>query len=457
MACVEQLAQFVVQSSDRDLSDAAREQLRIRVLDTLGCAIAGMEGEPVRVVRAQTGEFESAGRCTLIGGGTASPDRAAFVNGALACYLDFHDGYVAKDETCHPSGSLAPILAAGEYAGASGRDALAALAVAYQVQCRLSDVAPVRAAGFDHVTLGAYAVAAGVSKVMGLDAARTAHAIAISGTALNALRVTRTGRLSQWNCLAYPHMAACSTRIALLAMAGVTGPLEVLEGEKGFMDAIAGVFEIHWPGEDLERVRRTVIRKHDADIHTQTAIEAVLDLKRRNAFEAADVERVELETFEVAYHIAGGGDEGDRTVLESREDAGHSMPYAVVAALLDGRVMPEQYRPENIRRPDVQRLLAEVTVKPNAAYSRDFPNELPCRVRLRLRDGRVLTREMREYPGFYTQPVGWSAAREKFDQLAGPYTTPELRAAVADAVAHFEEIRVADLMRLLAGVGRGTA
>ena len=43
MACVEQLAQFVVQSSDRDLSDAAREQLRIRVLDTLGCAIAGME------------------------------------------------------------------------------------------------------------------------------------------------------------------------------------------------------------------------------------------------------------------------------------------------------------------------------------------------------------------------------------------------------------------------------
>ena len=130
---------------------------------------------------------------------------------------------------------------------------------------------------------------------------------------------------------------------------------------------------------------------------------------------------------------------------------------SVVAALLDGRVMPEQYRPENIRRPDVQRLLAEVTVKPNAAYSRDFPNELPCRVRLRLRDGRVLTREMREYPGFYTQPVGWSAAREKFDQLAGPYTTPELRAAVADAVAHFEEIRVADLMRLLAGVGRGTA
>ena len=36
---------------------------------------------------------------------------------------------------------------------------LAALAVAYQVQCRLSGVAPVRAKGFDHTTQGAYAAA----------------------------------------------------------------------------------------------------------------------------------------------------------------------------------------------------------------------------------------------------------------------------------------------------------
>ncbi|HWQ56459.1 MAG TPA: MmgE/PrpD family protein [Bryobacteraceae bacterium] len=457
MACVEDLARFVIESSEQDLSDAAREQLRIRILDSLGCAIAGMEGDTVRVVRAQTEEFDGGGRCSLIGGGTAAPDRAAFLNGALVSYLDFNDGYIAKGETCHPSGSLAPILAAGEYAGSSGRDVITALALAYQVQCRLSDVAPVRAAGFDHCTLGAYGVAAGVAKVLGLDAARTAHAIAISATGFNTLRVVRTGRLSHWDSLAYPHMAACSTRVALLAMAGITGPLDVLEGEKGFMDAIAGVFEIQWAGEDLERVRRTVVRKHDADIHTQTAIEAVLELKRRNAFDAADVEHIDLETFEVAYHVAGGGEEGDRSVVENREEAGHSLPYVVAAALLDGRVMPEQYRPENIRRPDAQRLLAEVTVRPNAAYSRDFPNEMPCRVRLRLRDGRVLTKEMREYPGFYTQPVSWSTAREKFDTLAAPYTTAELRGSIADAVSHLEDIRVADLMGLLARVARTSA
>ena len=62
------------------------------------------------------------------------------------------------------------MLAAAEYADASGRELLTALAVAYQVQCRLSDEAPVRAKGFDHTTQGAYAAAAGAAKALRLDA-----------------------------------------------------------------------------------------------------------------------------------------------------------------------------------------------------------------------------------------------------------------------------------------------
>src|SRR6478752_9716433 len=110
-----------------------------------------------------------------------------------------------------------------------------ALAIAYQVQCRLSDVAPVRDKGFDHTTQGSYSQAAGVSKILGLDESKTANAIAISGTAFNALRVTRTGNLSHWKGLAFPNTAACCTRASLLARHGITGPLEVIEGEKGLM------------------------------------------------------------------------------------------------------------------------------------------------------------------------------------------------------------------------------
>src|SRR5919201_84168 len=92
---------------------------------------------------------------------------------------------------------------------------ITALAVAYQIHIRLSDVAPVRDKGFDHTTQGAYAAAAGAAKALALPSAQIAHAIAISGTANNALRVTRTGVLSHWKGLAYPNTAMSATLAAL--------------------------------------------------------------------------------------------------------------------------------------------------------------------------------------------------------------------------------------------------
>jgi 2-methylcitrate dehydratase len=167
------------------------------------------------MIREYINELGSTGSCTLIGGGSTDVDRAALYNSALIRYLDFNDSYLARGETCHPSDNLGAILAAGEYIGATGRDLMTALAVAYQVQCRLCDVAPVRARGFDHTVQGAYGVAAGVSRILKLDPSQTANAIAISGTAFNALRVTRTGKLSHWKGLAYPNLAACCTRANL--------------------------------------------------------------------------------------------------------------------------------------------------------------------------------------------------------------------------------------------------
>jgi hypothetical protein len=80
----------------------------------------------------------------------------------------------------------------------SGADLLAALAAAYQVQARLSDEAPLRDKGFDHTTQGAYAASAGVARALGLGERAAAHAIALGATGNVALRVTRTGVLSQW-------------------------------------------------------------------------------------------------------------------------------------------------------------------------------------------------------------------------------------------------------------------
>jgi len=458
MTCAERLAAFVCHASSEDLSDTAREQLKVRILDSLGCALGALEGEPVRILRRQIDEIEPQGKCTLIGGGTAPPDSAAFYNSTLVRYLDFNDAYLAKGETCHPSDNLAAILTGAEYVDRSGRDLMTALAVAYQVQCRLSDVAPVRDKGFDHTTQGSYSIAAGVSKILGLDESRTANAIAICGSAFNALRVTRTGQLSHWKGLAFPNTAACCTRLVFLAMNGITGPLEVFEGDKGFMDAISGVFDIDWLREDLERVKRTILKRFNAEIHSQAAIQGVLDLKRRHQFCGAHVERIEIETFDVAFNIIGGGEEGDKTnSVTTKEQADHSLPYVVAVAILDGDVMPAQYELKRILSEDVQSLLRRISIAANPAYSQRFPEEMPCRIQVILRDGQTLLKESRDYPGFLSQPMTWEMARNKFESLAAPYTTDEQRKAITNAVADLENVRVRDLMRLLASVCIPTA
>jgi 2-methylcitrate dehydratase len=387
--------------------------------------------------------------CTLIGGGKTAPDRAAFVNGALVRYLDFNDSFLSKGETCHPSDNLASVLAASEYSGASGKEFLVALAMTYQVQCRLSEVAPVRDRGFDHVTQGAYAVAAGVSKALGLDAVKTANALAISGASLNALRVTRTGKLSNWKGLAYPFMAFCALHGAFLAREGITGPLEVFEGNKGFMESVAGRFEIDWDKENLEIVNRTILKKYDAEIHSQSSIECMLSLRNVEGISAQDVDSISVRIFDVAYNIIGGGEGGGKKLVRTKEEADHSLPYILSAALIDGKVTPEQYKPQRIIRSDVQALLKKIQVHPSKEFSDSFPNAMPCEIAIHLRNGRAVTKTVHDYEGFLTRPMNVASATEKFTSLVSGFIDEERKKKIIDAVNHLEDIEIRQMMESL--------
>jgi 2-methylcitrate dehydratase len=449
MTEAQRLAEFIDRASYQDISEEAREQLKIRVLDSLGCAIGAVEGEPVRLVRKHIDDFGGSGHCTLLGGGTSAPDRAGFYNSALVRYLDYNDSYLAKGETCHPSDNLGALLAAAEYTRAGGRDLLVSLAIAYQVQCRLSTVAPVRAKGFDHTTQGSYAVAAGVSKALGLEPSRTANAIAIAGTAFNALRVTRTGDLSHWKGLAYPNTCFGGLHSAFLAMRGISGPPEVFEGNKGFKDSIAGQFEIDWSAENLEEVTRTIIKKYNAEIHSQSAIEGVLELRAAEGVAGDEIETIDIDIFDVAYNIIGGGEEGDKISIRTKEEADHSLLYMVAVAILDGQVLPAQYEADRIRRRDVQTLLKKIRSRPVDGLSARFPDEMPCKLTVTLKDGRTFSIEKRDYEGFHTRPMLWETVADKFDKLASPYAGDSLRGEIVDTVANLDAIQVPDLMGLL--------
>src|SRR5688572_27499033 len=106
---VENLAAYVVRAQYEQLSEKASQALKIRVLDTIGCAIGALHGEPIAMLEKQIKDFGGNPLVTLIGGSKTAPDRAAFFNGALARYLDFNDSFLAKKETCHPSDNIAPV------------------------------------------------------------------------------------------------------------------------------------------------------------------------------------------------------------------------------------------------------------------------------------------------------------------------------------------------------------
>lgn len=445
----ERMARFATSASWEELSRDARSAISRLLIDSIGCASGALGAAPMRSLRDHVIDFGGDPISSMIGGGKTAPDRAALVDGALIRYLDFNDSYLAPGETCHPSDCLGALLAAGDYANASGRDLAAAMAVSYQIQCRLSDLAPVRERGFDHTTHLAYSVAAAVSRLLGLSAAETANAIAIAGAAGVNLRVTRTGALSNWKGMAAPNASAAALHATFLAARGLTGPPEVFEGNKGFMHSASKRFEIDWESEPLDRVGSVALKRFNAEVHSQSALEAAIELRDEHMFAGDQVEKVEVEIFDVAHRIIGGGEEGDKTRVATKEEADHSLQYMVAVALIDGQVLPRQYEPSRIVSKDVQRLLRRVEVRPAVDLSARFPAEHPCRIAVTLADGRILRRSKTDYEGYPTRPMSEETLMSKFDSLTDDRLEDAMKDEILGAVASLEEIGVRDLTGLL--------
>ena len=139
-------------------------------------------------------------------------------------------------------------------------------------------------------------------------------------------------------------------------------------------------------------------------------------------------------------------------VVETKEQADHSLPYLLAVAVLDGHVMPEQFAPVRIHREDVQRLLRKIRVQPSQVLSQRFPAEMPCRRTVRLNNGATFVAEKDDFHGFVSRPTSWQTAVEKFEQVSRLSASATLQRDIVDAVAHLDQIQTVDLTRLLATV-----
>jgi len=175
----------------------------------------------------------------------------------------------------------------------------------------------------------------------------------------------------------------------------------------------------------------------------------MLALRNVDGVKARDVDSIDVRIFDVAFKIIGGGEEGEKKLVRTKEEADHSLPYILSAALIDGEVGPEQYMPDRIARSDVQSLLRKVQVFPSEEFSKRFPDAMPCKITVQLRGGKNVARAVEDYEGFLNRPINMAQATEKFSKLTSKFIDAERKNRIVDAVTRLDHIKVRQLMELL--------
>jgi 2-methylcitrate dehydratase len=429
LVIADRFAQYAASLTYSRLPDPVIHEVKRRLLDSLGCALGAWSAAPCRIARRLATSVKHRNGATLWGTGLKTlPDLAAFANGALVRYLDFNDTYLSK-EPAHPSDNIAAVLAVGEVTRASGKRVIEAMAVAYEIQCRLCDAAALRPRGWDHVTYGPFSSALAVSKLMGLSPAQTTQAVNLAGVANVALRQTRVGDLSMWKACAFSNATRNGVFAALLAREGMSGPSPIFEGEKGFMRLVSGPLELGaFAGEQPAKraaasfkILDTYIKHYPVEYHAQTAVEAAL-VVRKELLDAegskalSSMREIEIGSYDVAIEIIGRDPEKWRP--RTRETADHSFPYCVAVALLDGGVTLRSFGERRLGDPALQALMQKIRVVEQPEFRDWYPQGMPTRMTVRTAAGKEYVKQV-DFPlGHPRNPMSDREVEEKFRDLA---------------------------------------
>jgi 2-methylcitrate dehydratase PrpD len=304
-AALERMAQFV---ADAKLPAEARARAANAVLDTIGVALGGFHEPASSIVRQLVGGLkpgDDSGTCSVWGSPIrASAPEAALANGTAAHALDYDD--MCFVSLAHPSAPLVPaVVAAGELATAPGRSVLDAYVIGFEIQARLGRLMNPRhyQRGWHCTsTLGVMSAAAGASRLLGLDAPKTAHALAIAASSASGLK-------ENFGTMVKPLHAGLAARdgvmAAMLAKAGFTASANAIDGPQGYLHALDS------ERADPEQLAREVsdlgsrweildtgitVKLYPSCAGTHPTLDAVLDLRAAHGFSAADVELMSTST-----------------------------------------------------------------------------------------------------------------------------------------------------------------
>jgi 2-methylcitrate dehydratase PrpD len=435
------IAEFVVHSAP---PAAARVRAATAVLDTVGVALAGSSEAVSHIVQTSLPRVED-GSPVWGARMRSTPTEAALANGTAAHALDYDD--MCFVSLAHPSAPLVPaVLGAADVSHASGRAALDAYVVGFEIQARLG-----RAMNPRHYqrgwhctsTLGTISAAAAASRLLRLSPTATAHAIAIAASAASGFK-------ENFGSMVKPLHAGLAARAglqaALFARQGMTASAQALDGPQGFLhvmdseraDLTSEVADLGSRWEILDT--GITIKLYPSCAGTHPTLDALLDLRARERFTDADVDRIDVDVDAIVPTILIY--DRPTSPLEGK----FSLPFCAAAAVTFGRVGLDTFASECMRDPRVASLMPRVAMHVDPNLGRHAPPLTEARVHVRLKDGRTLTQEAHGARGYPDKPP---SAAELDAKLLG-CAILSMSTTAQDALAMLRRIEEVDDMHTLA-------
>ena len=447
-----QMAEFARSLQFTDIPPEAVKEAKRFLLDSIGCALAAVHNEDMQAMYRFTEKLGGSPEATLIGTGlrTNAPN-AALMNCLLIRALDYNDIYWEQDPS-HPSDIIGTALAAAEANDMTGRDALVAILIAYELEMRWCHAAVpgIREVGWHHASLTQFVSPLVAGRMYALDIDQMVAAVGISGSSHFTLGGVVAGHLTNMKNTADPMASQAGVYAALMAKEGYSGPVEVIEGKEGLIEVLNNV---EWRIEELTSglgedflITQCSYKAFPTEALTHQPISAALQVCSENNIAAEDVAEILVETTTRGADILS---DPSKYKPETRETADHSLPYVIAAAVADGNVLPDSFNDEKLRDPRIWDLLGKIKVVADPEIDALFPGVKRARVAITNTSGQTYKAEVDHAKGSPQNPMSDEEIVAKFQANAERVINLDSQKKIIDQTWCFEEIvDLGEYMRL---------
>ncbi|MCD6163237.1 MAG: MmgE/PrpD family protein [candidate division Zixibacteria bacterium] len=443
-----QIAEFAVNLKYDDLPQNVVHEVKRCLYDSIGCAYGGYHTKDVNILRDIYKEMGGKDEATVIGFGDKVPAvNATLVNSLMVRALDFNDIYW-KEDPSHPSDLIPAALAVGELVGASMKDVITAIVLAYEFEQRmcLFAVPGVRERKWHHATLTQFVSPIVAGKLLGLDADQMVNAIGINGSHNHTIGCPTAGKLTMMKNTVDPMAVQSGVFAALMAKKGYSGTIEVFEGKEGFMD----VFGPDWAVDKLTgslgenyKILECSMKAFPTEALTHTHISAALKAVTQNNISYDQIEQVTVTSIARACDILF---DPHKYRPESRETADHSLPYCIASALVDHKITTQSFSDEKLKDKRIWEVIDKIKGEASEEFEKMFPAKQPSKVIVKTKDGKEYS-EYLEYPkGDPREPMTMADLEAKFNGLSAELLSAEKQKQVKDMVFDCEKMSAMDFM-----------